>query len=279
VTPAQQRVRRILVALDASRNSLDALRAAAGLAARLGAELTGLFVEDVNLLRLAGLPFARQLSVSGGEGRPVERNAVEAELRALAARARESLEAAAAPQHISWSFRVVRGQVAVEVVTAASASDLLVVGWAGHRVAGSPGPGGTARAVATRAPTSVLILTRHGEVERRLLVAFDGSEPSHRALSLAARLEEAGAGTITLLLAAPGREAAERLAEEARLRLGLAAAPPGRWIGGARLSDLMRAVRDLDALLVLGAESALLGGAEGLERLLDRVACPVLLVR
>ena len=54
-------IRRILVALDASRHSLAALEAAAELAARLKAELVGLFVEDIDLLRLAGLPFAREI--------------------------------------------------------------------------------------------------------------------------------------------------------------------------------------------------------------------------
>ena len=61
--------RRILVVLDASPFGLEALEAAAGLAARLRAELQGLFVEDVDLLRLAGLPFARELAYSSSQRR------------------------------------------------------------------------------------------------------------------------------------------------------------------------------------------------------------------
>ena len=54
-------IQRILVALDASPHSQAALDAAATLAARVSAELQGLFIEDVNLLRLAELPFAREV--------------------------------------------------------------------------------------------------------------------------------------------------------------------------------------------------------------------------
>ncbi len=269
-------LRRILVALDASRTSLDALRGAATLAARLGAELAGLFVEDENLLRLSGLPVARQLSVHGGTGRPVAE--IEGELRALAARAREAVAAAAAPHRISWSFRVARGQVAVEVVSAAGEADLLVVGWAGHRVAGRRGPGETARAAAARAPTPVLILTRDVEVGRPLLVAWDGSPGAAGALDLAARLEAAGLGAVTLLLVAPDPPASARLLDDARRRLGRSEPPPSRY-AGPRPADVLRAAAGPGALLVLGAGSALLGGPGGLEAFLDEVSCPVLLAR
>jgi nucleotide-binding universal stress UspA family protein len=269
-------LRRILVALDASRTSLHALRAAAALASRLGAELAGLFVEDENLLRLAGLPVARQLSVHGGAGRPVAD--IEGELRALAARAREAVAAAAAPHRISWTFRVARGQVAGELVSAAGEADLLVVGWAGHRVAGRPGPGETARAAAARAPISVLILSRDVQVGRPLLVAWDGSPGAARALDLAARLEAAGLGAMTLLLVARDRTESARLLEEARLRLGRREPPPWRQAGSLP-ADLLRAAAGPGSLLVLGAGSALLGGPVGLEAFLDEVSGPVLLAR
>src|SRR5512143_1804987 len=51
---------RIWVALDESPRSAAALTAAADLAAGLDAELAGLFVEDISLQHLIGLPFARE---------------------------------------------------------------------------------------------------------------------------------------------------------------------------------------------------------------------------
>lgn len=119
--------RRVVVALDASARSREAARLAAALARGLGVELAGLFVEDVNLLRLAGLPFARQIPVSGGPPRRVEPAAMEAQLRALAAAARQDLARAASSVHVAWTFEVRRGALPAEALAAAGESDLLLL--------------------------------------------------------------------------------------------------------------------------------------------------------
>ena len=85
--------RRIL-AIDASDTSLDALAAAASLAARLGSELAGLFVEDEDLLRLAALPFGDILRSPGGGRERLDPESAEAALRAIAAHARRRSSAA-----------------------------------------------------------------------------------------------------------------------------------------------------------------------------------------
>ncbi len=270
--PVERALRRILVALDASRASEDALAAAATLAERLGAELTGLFVEDVNLLRLAGLPFVRQIRLSAGGWHPLEPGALEGELRAMAARAREAIAKAAGPHRIAWSFRVARGGVSVEVLAAAGEADLLVLGAAGHRLTG--GPGETAVTAASRAPTSVLVMGRGSRVGRPLLVVDDGSPGSESALALG-QLLEAAVGEMAVLVAAPTRERADEIAAAARARLGregLRAA----WVGGAELEDLLESTLP-GALLVVGATSEVLRGDP--ERLLSEVRCPVVLAR
>ena len=68
---------RIWVALDESPCSAAALTAAAALAAEMDAELAGLFVEDINLQHLIGLPFAREFSLLTGAGRPLSQGDVE----------------------------------------------------------------------------------------------------------------------------------------------------------------------------------------------------------
>lgn len=275
MTPSPGRaLKRILVALDASRASLDALSAAAVLAGRLGAELGGLFVEDENLLRLEGHPFARQMRLPSGDWGPLERGAIEADLRALAARAREALEEAAAPRRLSWSFRVARGRVSLEVIAAAGDADLLVLGASGHRL--TRGPGDTARAAAARAPVSVLLLTRGAKVGAPILAAYDGSPAGDRALEVAASLAGAGAGDVEVLVAAPDRPRFEELAEQARSRLERPEAP-ARWAGGDGLGHVLRSAPP-DALLVVGADGPLLAEG-GQDRLLAEARCPVLLAR
>src|SRR5512138_1721264 len=102
--------RRILVGADASPASLAAAAAAAELAARLGAELLGLFVEDEDLLRLAALPFAGVLRVPSGTHEPLDLPRAEAELRAVGAHAREAL-ARAAGTRLTFEFTLRRGLV------------------------------------------------------------------------------------------------------------------------------------------------------------------------
>lgn len=77
-------VRRILVALDVSQHSLAALEAAVKLAARMQAELLGLFVEDLNLLRVAGLRSARQIRYPSATAEPLDLAAMERDLRVRA---------------------------------------------------------------------------------------------------------------------------------------------------------------------------------------------------
>ncbi len=101
-------IRRILVALDVSTHSLAALEAAVELAGRVEAEIEGLFVEDINLMRLAELPIALQLSLPTGLQRRIDAAVIEQEMRALAAEARNALETAAERTRVRWSFRVVR---------------------------------------------------------------------------------------------------------------------------------------------------------------------------
>jgi nucleotide-binding universal stress UspA family protein len=272
--PAERALKRILVALDASRTSLDALSVAAALAERLGAELGGLFVEDENLLRLEGHPFARQVRLPFGDWGPLERGAIEADLRALAARAREALAEAAAPRRLSWWFRVARGRVSLEVIAAAGEADLLVLGASGHGL--TRGPGETALAAAAGAPVSVLLLARGAKVGLPILAAYDGSAAGDQALELAATLAAAGAGDLEVLVAAPDRRRSEVLAEQARQRLDDPGTPV-RWAGGDRLDHVLRSAT-ADALLVVGADGPLLAEG-GQERLLALARCPVLLAR
>ncbi len=274
--PPERTLRRILVALDASPSSLDALAAAVGLAASLGADLEALFVEDVNLLRAAGYSFAQQLPLPSGAPRPFSRGAVEEELRALASRAKEALASSAGRQRVAWTFRVARGQVSPEVLHAAGHADLLVLGRTSRRL--GAGAGGTARAAATGAATSVLVLGREGGAARPLAVGYDGSEGSDRALRFASALASATAAPLTVLLCASTQEEAERLAQRVRQRSGHESSVRLQWIGSSRRDDLVRLAYATGSVLVVGARSGALAHG-GLERILEEGDVALLLTR
>ena len=177
---------RILVALDESEDHQRVLQSAAEVAARLKAELRGLFVEDVNLLRLAELPCAREVHQTGHQTTP-DAKLIRREMTVHADAARRSLARTAERYSLRWSFRVAQGHVASELITAAGDNDMMVVGrtrLAHHRRLHM---GTTARRVAAQAPAAVFIPGR-GNIDGPLVVSFDGSTETRRALDATARL-------------------------------------------------------------------------------------------
>ena len=107
VSPA----RRVLVAMDGSPYGLAAVEAAVNLAAELHAELSGLFVEDATLWRVAQLSVCREVALPSAIPRPLDAGAMQRLLQAQAERMREVLSAAAERLHVAWSFEIARGRV------------------------------------------------------------------------------------------------------------------------------------------------------------------------
>jgi len=272
--PSELPIRRILVALDASSHSQAALQSAADMAAKVGAELLGLFVEDSNLLQLAGLPFAREVGGVAGRARRLDSPAMERSLKAQAERSRLALAAIAEPWRLRWSFRVVRGSVADEVLAAAHEVDLVSIGKMGRQPSIGSRLGPIARRVAAAAPRPVL-LTKHAIPARHGVgVVYEGTQAAVKALWAAARLSREDGG-LTVLIPATNGAAAQLLEDEAAQLLrsrGLSA--HYRWLDSGNTEALVRLLQeDRDRLVVASADSPLA------QTLLEEMDCPVLLVR
>ena len=183
-------IRRILVALDASGHSLAALDVAARLAADVGAELRGVFVEDVELLRAAELPIAQEMSTFTTSTRQMTSLRLERVFRVQADRSREALATAIRTLRIQHTFEVTRGRVPGELLEVAAETDLLVLGQAGSSRSSRRKIGTTAQAVLDRAHLPVLLVRpdqRH-RVEEGVLTLYDGSPAAEEALRLTASL-------------------------------------------------------------------------------------------
>jgi nucleotide-binding universal stress UspA family protein len=271
-------LRRILVALDSSRESLDALEAAARVAARMQAELTGLFVEDIDLINLAALPFAREIALSGSGGRKLSPESVEKAWKSQAAAARQALENAARQASLRWSFRVTRGRVEAEVMAACGEADLVALGKAIRPLTRRARLGSTARAVTAGAPSAVLLAGGPAPASHssRVMVSYDGSACARRALALAIRMARNDGGDLAVFLL-PGARDRDALQQEVVARTA---------DQGLTLSFRAVAPADLAAafhlehggLLVLGAD-CLPVDADALAGLVEAANCPVLLIR
>jgi nucleotide-binding universal stress UspA family protein len=273
-------IRRILVALDASPHSQAALEAASELADALKAELVGIFVEDVNLLRLAGLPFAREVGYPSGTERPLDSPSMERALRIQGERARQRLAGVAARRQVRWSFRVVRGQVATELLTAAQEADLLALGRASWASTRRVRLGATARVVVAQAPRLVLLLQHGHAICQPVQLVYDASPGAKWALATAARLAALTGGHLTVMVVTDTAESAQRLQEEVDERLQLQQVK-GRYrqLINPAAEEIAQALHTAGGgTLVISADQPLLEG-EGLPTLLDAMDCSVVLVR
>lgn len=272
-------VRRILVAVDASHHSIAALEAAVELATRFQAELLGLYVEDINLLRLAQLPFAREVGTFSAGVRRLDVTEVERQIRVQTVRVRRIFESRTGRTEVQWSFRVTRGSVPQEVVTAASDADLLVVGRAGWSLLRKGRLGTTARAIVARSPSMALLLPGGACLASPVTVVFDGSARAERALEVAESLLDDDR-RLRVLLLANGHERLAPLREQV-----------DTWLQGRELDVRYRALTESNVTrlvaaieseecgtLILPVKSAILEDT-ALQGLLEELEIPILLVR
>jgi nucleotide-binding universal stress UspA family protein len=272
-------IRRILVALDATRASGAALEAAVSLAEHLEAELLGLFVEDVNLLRLAALPFAHEVGFPSARARRLESADMERTLRAQATLAQQALVMAVRKRRVSWSFRVVRGQVVTELLAASQQADLIAIAMTRTGVSRSARPG-SATAILSGAARTRLTPPPGMNLCPPIVVIYDGSPASRQALILASRLTPDEAPGMVVLILADDSEAEQRLRQEAAARLpGRGVAARFRWVVAADAASLAQAVEAESAgTLVLAGDSPVLPAAT-VRQLLAEADCAVLLIR
>ncbi len=167
-------VRRITVAIDATRRSADTLIAAADIAARISGELTALFVEDVNLCSLAELPFAVELDRTSGVTRRLDPNVVARALEVDVERVRRLLQVESERRQITTSLKVVRGHYVAAAIEATNETDVVVLGTMsglGLSIPRLTPKGGRPRTQARRA--------------KPVWMLYDGSAAAARALTLA----------------------------------------------------------------------------------------------
>jgi hypothetical protein len=267
---------RVVVPLDAASETHAAIDTAARLARRWHARLHGVFVEDQDLLHLARLPFASQVSLGFGIERLTAEH-VRDQLRAFAAAAQRELALAARHHAVEWSFEIAP-EVDGATGFAVSGRDLLVAGSLTR-------PIGRYFRVECRwwqvlhaEQTSFLLVRQEWAASGAVVALLHDREPaSQRVIETAAQCAEAAGGILTVAGAAaligPGFRAwlAERLAPYAvRVQVELVPDDPAALFDYFAASDCQ--------LLVLGAASSE-AQPDRLRQLAARASCGILIVR
>lgn len=155
--------RRIIITLDTGEVDAVEFERWGRLARRLDAELEGVFIEDSDLFRLAGLTFLQELRPTSLKAERFHLERLQQELRAVARRAERSLAACAKQLDIPWRFRIWRGSLESELLAALEADVLALTGL------------GAIRPRSTRRRSQGMITA-----------CFDGSKGAARALATAA---------------------------------------------------------------------------------------------
>lgn len=262
----RQRVRRVAVALDASPQGSGDLALATGIAVALNAELEVVFVEDTELLRLAGLPFLREVrTFTQGECR-LDAERLQRELRAVARRIRSHLERSAQELGVSWSFRVWRGDPQVDLLGAAIDAELLALG----RLARMAPP--------WRRPRSTHPLV--SLAQPRLGAVYTGTDASARALALASELAAQQHARLLVILQPSRPDQGAQLRSEVLEQLGARGEDAlVIRLEGTDAAQLAAAARAAGVDLLILDEANPLLSAEGRWNTLQTLACRVLIGR
>lgn len=272
-------VRRILVALNGVTSASAGLELAIQMAGQLHADLEGLFVEDSDLLRVAALPFTRQINFTTAGETPLETADVEMDMTRRAGLAQQRLAAAAASRHIKWSFRRVRGRVSHEIEMAAAQADFVVVegGRTGARLQDLQG---SMVETVLQSATRTMLVARTGALATEgVAVIYDGSTGAAAALSFALRIMPR-TGVLTVFLDALPGAALDELETKCRSELADAGvsirfAPLDKKDWPAMCQSVSR---NNASLFVIAHDSPLLAGT-GMRKMLSGMKCPVCVVR
>jgi nucleotide-binding universal stress UspA family protein len=202
---------RILVALDTSRQCRCTLEIAASLATRKKAELMALFIEDVNLVHLAGLPFAREVDRMSAIERQFDAPVMSRGLRTQLHLIRQLLAQVTQDTTLNTSLKILRGHYVAEAISAATEMDILFLG-RGRDTEPSDAPGQRS----AEKPYSGI----QPPLSRPVWVLFDGTPAAARALAIANDLAAAEQKQLLIVLQATTPEKAGELKQQAIAVLG-----------------------------------------------------------
>lgn len=274
-------VRRVVVLLDGSRHAAAILEEAIAMAAREQAELVGLFVEDIDLLRAASLPFGGEIGMASGRLRHVERSLLEQRMHYQVEQARRLLAAAARPHAVRWRLEVNRDHVDTVTLAVAAEGDLLLLAGSGLRGRFRSGlTSAAARRIASDARCTVMLLSdRRAAGEQPVLAIYEPGSTGRRTLAEAARLARGMRRKLVAIVPPAVEHDAGELTELEqwdvwqRRPLDFAGSPDEDVRAILRLLHRERA-----AALVIERNHRLLEGSTG-EWLFDALEVPLIIVR
>ena len=250
-------ISRILLDVGSCDTDDELMKSAINLASRLQAELCGLFVEDIDLLHVANLPFTREISIFSAQAREFDESSVVRHLQIEAEKLRLQIEALAKVASVNWTFRIARGSRFDTILAEVTNFELLIL-------------------MPDRQPYLRRSQPASAESNKPLILFFDDTPQSKRGIQVIRSLASNGFhGNIILLSTDEAAESkvCKQLQHE------------GYHVKEEQLTDgnidsvIAYSKRVTPGLLVLPLEEQLIGQPEKIKELLNILSCPLILVR
>lgn len=270
--------RPIVLQIQAGNVNPIAIEAALRLAEVLEKDFESIFVEDDDLLSLASLPFAREITATGRRSRSLSTAVMEREMRAASSAARRKIEALAKNHDVKTEFRVVRDAPGHAMREAGERAGILVLGQpvtsSGRREIRS------LVACLDGVPACLLVGERVTRAKGRVIALIDDPTRSGEIIATAARFGATGAGDFSVLVTRDALDAREEIATQLAEIIG-----PGERVRIEGLRDdepgqVAQSVRQLGGgLLIAGFGGRLISDEPAVTHLTISLQCPLLLLR
>jgi len=173
----------IVVTRDALAGPVHVVQLAAMLAQLRRGSLHGLFIEDEDLLTVAGLPFSQEVLHAGGRTRDFSNQHLERSMARMAAEFRHSLAQQAETLSISWTFSSTRRSRAAMTLVQNTPADLLII---------SPATGQTNRE--NRIRRILLLEPQQPAVQKALLNVLEAGPPCPTEITALTDYPQRGSG-------------------------------------------------------------------------------------
>ncbi len=274
---------RVVLHLRSGNPHVIAVEAALRVARAFGSDLESLFVEDEQLFDCAAYGFAREVSLSGLQTRPLSRDGIMRDLHLAAQGARRQIEQLARKAEVPLRCRVVRDEPVRALTIACAESGPWNVVALAEPFGDSSGP--LVRQVLTEVLGStglIVIGPKAQRVSGPVIVAIDDTAHLPEVLRAAEQLAALDGTEIVLLLIAADQDELDRIDGETRLVVQARENIRIQWAPMARgeAAAIAETLRRLRGGMVICRFGGLVVPSEGdLRPLAAGLECPLFLVR
>ena len=259
--PAMNEPARVLLALDAAAQDPFALEVFVELARAFDSELAALIVQDIDLLKLARLPFALEYGALTASARPLDEQRLGFGLRERVARLERQLIASLKQSHQRFSLSVTEGKMVPRAMAASTNGDFVLFG--------------TPQPLLHQPALGLSPAHRRG-----IVLLVEEAPPPSRALEVAAQLQRRLNTSLSILVAGLDDEAFARLRTEISAYLSPGPRPARfRRVACAQPVALARAAAAERAELLVLPRALSVSCEADLGALLSVVRCSLLWVR